>query len=113
MIKTFVWIKTQFEGYHYWMDAPEEVAFLKNNHRHLFKIKVWVEVLHSDRDIEFFMLKKLVDKILLLPFFKSSYSCEQYSEELYRHLCIHYPQREIRIEFSEDGEVGSYIEFET
>ena len=57
-------VKTQFEGLHMWSNAPEKVAFLRNLHRHLFKVDVTVDVQHDDRDIEFFILKNDIDVFL-------------------------------------------------
>jgi hypothetical protein len=61
---TFVWITTQFVGYHRWKDAPEEVDFLRNWHRHIFHVRVGVEVSALNREVEFFILKKKVDEFL-------------------------------------------------
>ena len=57
-------VKTQFEGIHFWDNAPDKVAFLRNPHRHIFKIEVTVGVNHDDRDIEFFILKNDIDIFL-------------------------------------------------
>lgn len=51
-----VYAKVSFEGIHYWPDAPDEVKFLRNPHRHIFNVKVAVEVKSNDREIEFIML---------------------------------------------------------
>lgn len=56
-----IYINTSFVGFHRWDSAPEEVAFLRDLHRHIFNVKVTVEVSHNDRDVEFFLLKKDVD----------------------------------------------------
>lgn len=106
----FIFIKTQFEGFHDYPDAPDEVKFLKNTHRHIFHVKVWIEVFHDNRDIEFILFKRFVDKFLKMrPLnFKS---CEMISDDLYFDISNNYPAREIRIEISEDNENGSYIEY--
>jgi hypothetical protein len=31
-------VRTSFVGVHQWKDAPDEVAFLRNLHRHVFKV---------------------------------------------------------------------------
>lgn len=46
-----------FQGLHRWPHAPDEVAFLRNLHRHVFHVTVKAEVEGSDRDIEYFMLR--------------------------------------------------------
>ena len=63
-MKTTIEIRAQFEGLHHWPDAPAEVAFLRNLHRHLFHVEVEIAVNHADRDKEFFMVKGRLDHAL-------------------------------------------------
>jgi hypothetical protein len=118
--KSFIYIKTQKEGFHKWDKAPVQVSFLRNTHRHIFYFKVFIQLLkHNDREIEFFMFKKEVDIILQtiwmihnLDIYEcDGMSCEMISDELYEHLHKIYPDREIKIEISEDNENGSYKEY--
>ena len=51
-----VYAKVSFEGIHCWPDAPDEVKFLRNPHRHIFNVRVFVEVSQNNREIEFIML---------------------------------------------------------
>lgn len=106
----YIWITTQFEGFHKYPDAPDEVKFLQNTHRHLFKIKVYIEVRHNDREIEFFMFKRFIEK-----YFKTTQlvnkSCEMISDELCEYIRDEYPNRKIKIEVSEDGENGCEKEY--
>ena len=60
----YIWITTSMEGFHAYPDAPDEVAFLRNRHRHLFHFRVYIEVFHDDREIEFFMFKRDVEKMI-------------------------------------------------
>lgn len=53
---TLVYASVQIEGVHCWKDAPDEVKYLQDKHRHIFFIKATVQVNHDDRDIEFIML---------------------------------------------------------
>ena len=46
---------------------------------------------------------------VLRHFYKS---CEMISNDLYLEISKKYPNRKIKIEISEDGECGSYIEYE-
>lgn len=41
-------------GFHFWADAPENIAWLNKLHHHAFIIKVRLLVDHPDRAIEFF-----------------------------------------------------------
>lgn len=63
MLKT-IYVRTSFVGFHKWETAPQEVSFLRDLHRHIFNVKVTLQVSHSDRDVEFFLLKKDVDFII-------------------------------------------------
>ena len=57
-------VKTQFVGFHFWKDAPDEVAFLRNRHRHVFNVKASFDVKHEDRQLEFFIMQSKLDDIL-------------------------------------------------
>lgn len=61
----FIVVKTQFEAIHCWPGCPhDEVAFLRNPHRHVFYVTCKASVHHDDRDIEFIMLKHQVASML-------------------------------------------------
>lgn len=106
----YIWVTTQFEGFHKYPDAPEEVAFLKNEHRHIFHVKIWISVEHNDRDIEFILFKRFINSIITETNFNYK-SCEMISDDIYEKVIDTYPQRSILIEVSEDGENGSYKEY--
>lgn len=60
-----VFCTLQVEGIHRWKDCPfDEVFFLRDFHRHLFHIKAYKTVTHSDRDVEFIMLKREIQDYL-------------------------------------------------
>jgi len=110
-LNNFVWITTSFEGFHKYPDAPEEVSFLKERHRHIFKLKIWIEVFHNDRDIEFILFKRFIDSLIVEN--EMDYkSCEMISDDLANWINEKFPKRTIKIEVSEDGENGSYKEYE-
>jgi 6-pyruvoyl-tetrahydropterin synthase len=79
-----IFVKTQFEAKHRWPKAPEEVKFLRNLHRHIFHVEMGFEVTHNDRELEFFMVKKRIDKSIqqFLCSVDTSFSCEQCAEYL-------------------------------
>lgn len=106
----YIWITTQFEGFHKYPDAPDEVSFLREMHRHLFHIKVWIEVFHNDRDIEFILFKRFINSLIHTQNLNYK-SCEMISDELYKKIVDKYPKRKIMIEISEDLENGSYKEY--
>ena len=109
--KSFVWITSQFEGFHKYPAAPEGVEFLKDEHRHIFKLKVWIEVFHNDRDVEFILFKRFVQSSIQENKFDFK-SCEMISDDLQKLIATKYPKRDIKIEVSEDGENGSYKEYD-
>ena len=105
-----IWITTQFEGFHKYPDAPEDVAFLKNLHRHMMKLKVSISVKHNDREIEFFQFKRFVESLIKNNSFDYK-SLEMISDDLHKLINKKYPNREIWIELSEDGENGSFKQY--
>jgi len=118
---TTIWITTQFEGRHRWAKAPKDTdeAFLRNMHRHMFRVKVSVQVFHNDRDIEFFQLKHFVDNIIFNAFICKQDtkvgigSCEMIAEvilnRLFEDLHKRFLNRNISVEVSEDGENGAIV----
>jgi len=98
---SFIIIRTQFEGVHWWEDAPEEVNFLRYPHRHLFKIAAKIYVTHSNRELEFFMVKHKID--LFCKKIKLE-SCESIAAQIAEYLIKNYGSRQMSIEVSEDGE---------
>lgn len=100
-----IYVKTQFEALHRWVHAPEEVAFLRDYHRHCFHVKVGFNVTHSDRDIEFFIFKKQLDKFLKKNFEGGSFnmSCEDFALSILRYFRCEF------VEVSEDGDNGAVV----
>jgi len=91
-----------------------DVSFLGHPHRHIFHFRVWISVQHNDRDIEFIQFKRWLEKLYSGngATLKLDYkSCEMMSDELYDTISQEYPNREIWIEVSEDGENGSFIKY--
>lgn len=109
-MNNFIWITTQFEGFHKYPDAPAGVEFLKDLHRHQFHLKIWAEIFHNDRDIEFILFKRYIDSLIKENNFNFK-SCEMISDDLQKEISSKYPDRQIRIEVSEDKENGSYKEY--
>ena len=105
-MQSYVWTQLQFEGFHCWPNAPEEVSFLRDRHRHLFHVKVSWLVSHADRDLEFFIqqkkVRKLIDEKLKDPS-TANYSCEHWAEYLYTACGAS------EVTVSEDGENGATV----
>ena len=100
--------------FHKYPDAPDEVNFLRDRHRHIFKFKVWIEVQHDNRDVEFFMFKKDVNAFIeqLNTLLGINKSCEMISDYLHNQIKEKYHDRKIKISVSEDGENGSEKTYE-
>jgi hypothetical protein len=113
----FIIVKTQFEGIHCYPNAPEEVAFLKNPHRHMFHVEAEIEVFHDDRELEFIMVKRELDKFLASFKDINSGSCEMIACKIQSFIKTHYPtynppdrkSRYVNVKVFEDGENGAYI----
>lgn len=119
-----IWVTFRKEGIHCYPAALEDpklktgdkydVSFLGNPHRHIFHFRVWISVTHNDRDIEFIQFKRWLeelyngDQAVLQLDYKS---CEMMSDDLHDTISQKYPNREIWIEVSEDGENGSFIKY--
>lgn len=120
--KTFIYTTFQKEGYHLFPEAGSDpqyktndrydVSHLSVKHMHYFEFKVWVEVKHSNREIEFIQLRRWIeDQYSNGTLELNSKSCEMLCEDLYKLLSIKYPNTEIRIDVSEEGINGAYVEF--
>ena len=112
--KQHIWVTFQKEGLHKWPDATQHpgVEFLANEHRHMFHFRVDLQVWHDDREVEFILFKRelagLYDKGTLELDYKS---CEMMADELADYIKLQYPNRDLIVEVSEDGENGCRIEY--
>ena len=108
-----VFCTLQIEGIHNWPECPfEEVAYLRDPHRHIFHIKAYRAVEHSDRDVEFIMLKSAISKYIKNKYYDhkqslcqfGAKSCEMLATELIDAFDL------TQCEVSEDGENGSLVQ---
>ena len=112
-VKKYIWVTFQKEGIHKYPAAMtderlSDVRFLAWPHRHIFHFRVEIEVFHDDRDIEFILFKRELESLYDEKTLELDYkSCEMISDDLYNYISSKYPNREMRIEVSEDGENGS------
>jgi len=120
--KKMIWVTFQKEGIHCYPAALEDpklatgdeydVSFLGHPHRHIFHFKIWIDVFHDDRDIEFIQFKRWCENLYGNDILKLDFkSCEMISDDLYTVIADKYPQRDVWIEVSEDGENGSFIKY--
>lgn len=109
--KKWIWVTFQKVGYHFYANAPDTTPYLKNEHRHLFKFKVQIEVFQNDRDVEFHDCLTYCESLLVNSFNMNGQSCEMLSDQLYEGITKKYPGRDMIIDVSEDGECGSTIQY--
>jgi hypothetical protein len=117
-----IWVTFRKEGIHCYPAAATDpklntageydVSFLASPHRHIFHFRVWIDVWHNDRDIEFIQFKRWLESLyngqnsVLELDWKS---CEMIADDLYIQIAERYPDRNVVIEVSEDGENGCSI----
>jgi hypothetical protein len=117
-----IWVTFQKEGMHKYPAAltdpalatgdEYDVSFLGYPHRHTFHFKVWIGVTHNDRDIEFIQFKRWLENLYKGGALQLDFkSCEMMSDDLFDAISGRYPDREVWIEVSEDGENGSFIKY--
>ena len=124
-----IWVTFQKEGIHCYPAAATDpqlntndeynVAFLASPHRHIFHFRVWIDVFHNDRDIEFIQFKRWLENLYsgTGPYNENRVlelnykSCEMIADDLYLQIAGRYPGRAIVIEVSEDGENGCSISY--
>jgi hypothetical protein len=122
--KRQIWVTWQKEGIHKYPAAATDpalatgdeydVSFLASPHRHMFHFRVWIDVFHNDRDVEFIQFKRWCESLyhghgaVLSLDYKS---CEMMADDLYIQIASRYPGRVVHIEVSEDGENGALIKY--
>jgi hypothetical protein len=91
-----------------------DVSFLGTPHRHIFHFRVYISVVHNDRDIEFIQFKRWLENLYKESIIALDYkSCEMIADDLYLQINAKYPGRTVWIEVAEDGENGALIKYET
>ena len=118
-----IWVTFRKEGIHCYPAAATDpalktgdeydVSFLGTPHRHIFHFRVWIDVLHKDRDIEFIQFKRWLENLYKDGILQLDYkSCEMMADDLYTQIAARYPDRAVWIEVAEDGENGALIKYE-
>jgi hypothetical protein len=122
MEKSMIWVTFSKEGIHMYPAAATDpklktgdeydVSFLGTPHRHIFHFKVYIEVFHDDRDIEFIQFKRWLEKLYSEGTLQLNYkSCEMIARDLHATISARYSGREAWISVSEDNENGCFIKF--
>ena len=118
-----IWVTFRKEGIHRYPAAATDpalatgdeydVSFLGSPHRHIFHFRVWIDVFHNDRDIEFIQFKRWLENLYRDGTLELDYkSCEMIADDLYLQIAGRYPGRAVWIEVAEDGENGALIKYE-
>ena len=102
-------VRFQFQGVHRWKDAPEEVAFLRNEHRHVFHCEVAISQEHDNRDIEFFIFKKELESGIPLYIQGENDSCEMIAQRIKEMVEHDHPNRLVIVQVFEDNENGAMV----
>ena len=122
--KRMIWVTFQREGIHKYPGADTDpklatgdeydVSFLGYPHRHIFHFTVAIQVTHNDRDIEFIQFKRWLENSFKSEVMQLDHkSCEMICDDLYEFIASRYPDRDIEITVSEDGENGATIYYNT
>jgi len=117
-----IWVTFRKEGVHCYPAAATDpqlatgdeydVSFLASPHRHIFHFRVWIDVFHNDRDIEFIQFKRWLENLYKDGVLQLDYkSCEMIADDLYVQIAARYSGRCVIIEVSEDGENGCSISY--
>lgn len=110
-MKREIMVEQTVTALHCWPGAPGMRSYLRNPHRHDFKVWVWLEVGHNDREIEFHNLQDALLSILqslgetrgaVLDY--GSMSCEEIAERV-----INYISEATRVQVFEDDRCGAEL----
>jgi hypothetical protein len=114
-------VRTQFEGVHCYPEAPEGVEFLRVPHRHIFHVEAEIETFHDDRELEFILVKREIDKFLAISDNIGRTSCEQIAKRVSAFIKASYPlpgktqededgcTRKVNVKVFEDNENGAFV----
>ncbi len=117
-----IWVTFSKEGIHFYPGADtdpklatgdwDDVGFLGYKHRHIFHFKVWIEVFHDDRDIEFIQFKRWLERLYNDDVIQlNNKSCEMIADDLAYTIRDEYPGRWIKVSVAEDNENGCEMEY--
>lgn len=113
--RTYIKVRTEFEGFHFYPGAgaiDPRIKFLEHEHRHTFKVEVKIGVTHLDRELEFFLVKWALQDYIKSGDYNYR-SCEMIAVDiLHNHLIPQYGYaRYFEIVVSEDGESDGIVEW--
>lgn len=115
MRNTYIVIRTDFEGFHYYPGAGDidpRIRFLESEHRHTFYVTVKIGVTHLDRELEFFLVKWALNDFIEAGAMNHK-SCEMIATDILdQHLIPLYgDDRYYEVNVSEDNESDGIVEY--
>lgn len=75
-MKKYVVCAIQVQGFHCWPHAPEDLAYLRSSHRHVFEIRMEFSVNDSDREIEIIKRQNEITHYLISKYGDASGACQ-------------------------------------
>ena len=121
-----IWVTFSKEGIHKYPAAltdPKlatgdeyDVSFLGYPHRHIFHFKVWIEVFHDDRDIEFIQFKRWLERLYAEVESSTSVlqlnhkSCEMIADDLALEIQTKYPKPLVQLNVDSQNCQGNAVE---
>jgi len=122
MKKTYIYFPFIKEGYHCFPEAKTnkkyktndemDVSHLGERHFHYFYFKVWIEVNHLNRDIEFIQCRRMVEKFYDSKQLElNNKSCEMIANDLLEKIKTIYKNVDIKVDVSEDNINGAIVEY--
>lgn len=119
-MKTFIDVPVRVVGWHQWPEATALRSYLATPHRHVFHVRVTLEVAHGEREVEFHDLQDAAADMLNRlgkPHASGTgrdfgaMSCERIAVAMVNALRLKYGvAREVRVSVREDDEVGAIVE---
>ena len=112
---TYITVKWEQPGFHWWSQATGNRKYLGYRHRHLFKYSFTTQVFHDDREIEFHDLQDHLSSFTARRTEHEGRSCEMLAEEIILEFAQNVnktvdKKRFVKCLVSEDGEVEATVE---
>ena len=101
--KTFIVVQLEIQGFHNWPDAFRGLEYLRQRHRHIFKVTIKKEVKRLDREIEIITLRNTVVEFYGNSAEFEDRSCERIADEMLKRWDFDY------VQVLEDGENGAEV----
>ena len=111
--KKLVVLDFEIVGFHFWPEAIPQVDFLKYPHRHIFQIRVHIEVKHNNRQKEIFIetekLQNYISNVFGTPANFENMSCEAIAEHILEYGSSY---DYTKVEVYEDGKGGAIVQYD-